>query len=38
VIVAAARALKALTAVERVLYSMKANPNAQILRLLAGEG
>ena len=38
VITARARALKALTAVDRVLYSMKANPNAQILRLLAAEG
>jgi diaminopimelate decarboxylase/aspartate kinase len=38
VIVSAARALKALQAVERVLYSMKANPNSHILRLLAGEG
>ena len=38
VITARACALKALTAVERVLYSMKANPNAQILRLLAAEG
>jgi bifunctional diaminopimelate decarboxylase / aspartate kinase len=38
VVSARARALKSLTAVERVLYSMKANPNAQILRLLAAEG
>jgi diaminopimelate decarboxylase/aspartate kinase len=38
VILAAARSLKALQSIERVLYSMKANPNAQILRLLAGEG
>jgi diaminopimelate decarboxylase/aspartate kinase len=35
---ARARALKGLKAVDRVLYSMKANPNAQILRLLAAEG
>src|ERR1017187_7684537 len=38
VIVAAAQALKGLQSVERVLYAMKANPNAQILRLLAAEG
>jgi bifunctional diaminopimelate decarboxylase / aspartate kinase len=38
VIAARARALKGLKAVDRVLYSMKANPNAQILRLLAAEG
>ena len=38
VIVAAAQALKGLQSVEHVLYAMKANPNAQILRLLAAEG
>jgi diaminopimelate decarboxylase/aspartate kinase len=38
VMAARARALKGLSAVDRVLYSMKANPNAQILQLLAGEG
>ena len=38
VVAARARALKCLTAVERVLYSMKANPNTQMLRLLAAEG
>ena len=38
VILAAAQALQRLEAVERVLYAMKANPNAQILRLLAAAG
>jgi bifunctional diaminopimelate decarboxylase / aspartate kinase len=37
VIVAAARALQGLQSVQRVLYAMKANPNAQILRLLAAQ-
>jgi bifunctional diaminopimelate decarboxylase / aspartate kinase len=31
------RALKAVTAIDRVLYAMKANPNPDILRLLAAE-
>ena len=35
---AAARRLTALPAVDRVLYSMKANPNAGILRTVAGAG
>ena len=34
----AARALRALRAVERVHYSMKANPHPQILRALRAEG
>jgi len=34
----AARALTGLKAVDRVLYSMKANPHREILRALAGEG
>jgi bifunctional diaminopimelate decarboxylase / aspartate kinase len=38
VIVAAAKALQGLQAVSRVLYAMKANPNAQILRLLERAG
>jgi bifunctional diaminopimelate decarboxylase / aspartate kinase len=38
VIVAAAQSLLGLRPVDRVLYAMKANPNAQILRLLAAEG
>jgi len=38
VVSARARALKGLSAVERVLYSMKANPNVQILQVLAAEG
>ncbi|MFI4895964.1 MAG: bifunctional aspartate kinase/diaminopimelate decarboxylase [Steroidobacterales bacterium] len=37
VIIAKARALKSLRAVERVLYAMKANPNRDILQLLALE-
>ena len=37
-VAARARALRGVTAVDRVLYSMKANPNAQILRVLAAEG
>jgi bifunctional diaminopimelate decarboxylase / aspartate kinase len=35
---AAAAALQRLESVDRVLYAVKANPNAQILRLLAAEG
>jgi diaminopimelate decarboxylase/aspartate kinase len=35
---AAAAALRGLASVDRVLYAVKANPNAHILRLLAGEG
>jgi diaminopimelate decarboxylase/aspartate kinase len=35
---AAAAALRGLKSVDRVLYAMKANPNAHILRLLAAEG
>jgi diaminopimelate decarboxylase/aspartate kinase len=35
---AAAAALQRLQSVDRVLYAVKANPNAQILRLLAAEG
>jgi bifunctional diaminopimelate decarboxylase / aspartate kinase len=35
---AAAAAVQGLASIDRVLYAMKANPNAQILRLLAGEG
>jgi len=38
VIAGAVQALKGLQAVERVLYAMKANPNAAILRLVAAEG
>jgi bifunctional diaminopimelate decarboxylase / aspartate kinase len=38
VISAALQSLTALQAVERVLYAMKANPNASILRLLAAGG
>jgi diaminopimelate decarboxylase/aspartate kinase len=38
VILAAAQALRGLKSVDRVLYAMKANPNAQILRLLGAEG
>jgi bifunctional diaminopimelate decarboxylase / aspartate kinase len=38
VITGALQALNALQAVERVLYAMKANPNAAILRLLAAGG
>jgi diaminopimelate decarboxylase/aspartate kinase len=34
----AARALRALKAVDRVLYAMKANPHPDILRLLEAEG
>jgi diaminopimelate decarboxylase/aspartate kinase len=34
----AAAALQRLESVDRVLYAVKANPNAHILRLLAGEG
>jgi diaminopimelate decarboxylase/aspartate kinase len=34
----AARGLKSLKSVDRVLYAMKANPNAQILKALAEEG
>jgi diaminopimelate decarboxylase/aspartate kinase len=34
----AARALRALGAVDRVLYAMKANPHPAILQLLAAEG
>jgi diaminopimelate decarboxylase/aspartate kinase len=35
---AAAAALRRLQSVDRVLYAVKANPNAHILRLLASEG
>jgi diaminopimelate decarboxylase/aspartate kinase len=35
---AAAAALRRLESVDRVLYAVKANPNAHILRLLASEG
>jgi bifunctional diaminopimelate decarboxylase / aspartate kinase len=35
---AAAAALQRLESVDRVLYAVKANPNAHILRLLAAEG
>ena len=35
---AAAASLQRLESVDRVLYAVKANPNAQILRLLAAEG
>ncbi len=35
---AAAASLRALKAVDRVLYAMKANPHPEILRLLAAEG
>jgi len=35
---AAAAALQGLRSVDRVLYSMKANPNAQILRRFAAQG
>ena len=38
VIRAAARALQRLESIDRVLYAMKANPNAEILRLLAAAG
>ncbi|HEV7985281.1 MAG TPA: bifunctional aspartate kinase/diaminopimelate decarboxylase, partial [Steroidobacteraceae bacterium] len=38
VIAAKVAALKGLGAVDRVLYAMKANPNAEILRLLAAAG
>jgi len=38
VVAAAARALKGLTSVARVHYSMKANPHAAILRALRREG
>jgi diaminopimelate decarboxylase/aspartate kinase len=38
VVRAAAAALQGLKSVDRVLYAMKANPNAQILRLLAELG
>jgi diaminopimelate decarboxylase/aspartate kinase len=38
VVGAAAAALQRLKAVDRVLYAMKANSNAHILRLLAGRG
>jgi diaminopimelate decarboxylase/aspartate kinase len=38
VVRAAAAALQGLASVDRVLYAMKANPNAQILRLLAEQG
>jgi diaminopimelate decarboxylase/aspartate kinase len=38
VIAARERALRALSAVDRVLYAMKANPNPEILRLLAAAG
>jgi len=38
VISARVHALKGLSAVDRVLYAMKANPNAEILRLLAAAG
>jgi diaminopimelate decarboxylase/aspartate kinase len=38
VVAGKARALQGLAAVERVLYAMKANPNAEILRLLAAAG
>jgi diaminopimelate decarboxylase/aspartate kinase len=38
VVRAAAAALQGLSSVDRVLYAMKANPNAQILRLLADQG
>jgi diaminopimelate decarboxylase/aspartate kinase len=38
VIAGALRALQGLQAVERVLYAMKANPNAAILRRLAAAG
>jgi diaminopimelate decarboxylase/aspartate kinase len=34
----AAAALQRLKSVDRVLYAVKANPNAQLLRLLAAEG
>ncbi|HVN45449.1 MAG TPA: bifunctional aspartate kinase/diaminopimelate decarboxylase [Steroidobacteraceae bacterium] len=34
----AARALRALRSISRVLYSMKANPHPQLLRALHGEG
>lgn len=34
----AAQALRCLKAVDRVLYAMKANPNARILQILAAEG
>ncbi|HLK70772.1 MAG TPA: bifunctional aspartate kinase/diaminopimelate decarboxylase, partial [Steroidobacteraceae bacterium] len=35
---AAAAALKRLSSIDRVLYAMKANPHAGVLRLLAAEG
>jgi diaminopimelate decarboxylase/aspartate kinase len=38
VVRAAAAALQGLKSADRVLYAMKANPNAQLLRLLAGLG
>jgi diaminopimelate decarboxylase/aspartate kinase len=38
VVRAAAEAVLGLQSVDRVLYAMKANPNAQLLRLLAGMG
>jgi bifunctional diaminopimelate decarboxylase / aspartate kinase len=38
VVRAAAEAVLGLQSVDRVLYAMKANPNAQLLRLLAGLG
>jgi bifunctional diaminopimelate decarboxylase / aspartate kinase len=38
VVRANARALLALQSVDQVFYAMKANPNAELLRLLAGEG
>ncbi|MGA8705759.1 MAG: bifunctional aspartate kinase/diaminopimelate decarboxylase [Steroidobacteraceae bacterium] len=38
VISAKVRALKGLSAIDRVLYAMKANPNGEILRLLAAAG
>ena len=38
VVQSAARALRSLTAVNRVFYAMKANGNAELLRLAAAEG